>query len=279
MDTINTTNTLSGLRAFAGCSDQDLALDQGALIISSVAYPNVDVDFWCREIDSLSELAAVRVAKERDAISGLCALLEFLYSLWGLKGNKEDFYDARNSYLNQVLERRKGIPISMATLILEVGRRTGLELQGVGFPAHFLVKLKGVDELFVDPFSGRLIDVDGCRTLLKKVSGGKIPFTASLLQPTSHLDLLTRTLTNLKGVYVQKGNLKKAIRVTEAMLLIKPDAYNEIRDRAILHLYRGAYSKAMKDLEFFLSLDPPGMDFLQIENLMAQARRGLSTLN
>jgi len=126
--------TLHSLRNFAGVEDQDIALDEGALMISAVAYPDVDVEFWQREIDSLSELAAARVAKERDPISGLCALLEFLYGLWGLKGNKEDFYDARNSYLNQVLERRKGIPISMATLIMEVGRRTGLELQGVGFP-------------------------------------------------------------------------------------------------------------------------------------------------
>ncbi len=271
--------TLHGLRHIALLEDEDIALDEGALMISAVAYPDVDVEFWRREIDSLSELAAGRVAKERDPISGLCALLEFMYGLWGLSGNREDFYDARNSYLNQVLERRKGIPISMATLLIEVGRRTGLELQGVGFPAHFLVKLSDVNELYVDPFSGRLIDVEGCRRLLRKVSGGKIAFSGHLLKPTSNRALLRRTLTNLKGVYIQKGNFDKAIRTTEAIMMIEPTAVNEIRDRGILHLYKKSYYRAAKDFEFYMSLEPPDLDFIHIHNLMAEARRGMQGRN
>jgi regulator of sirC expression with transglutaminase-like and TPR domain len=198
----------------------------------------------------------------------------FLSDEVGLRGNAEDYYDPRNSYLNEVLDRRLGIPITLALIYIEVGRRAGVPLDGVGFPGHFLLRHSLHTQLVLDPFDrGRLLTMDDCKEMLERLSNGSLAFDPRLLRPSTPRQILVRILNNLRGVYLHRGEQLRVIGVLDRVLLLDPDDVGARRDRGLLSLRWGDPVRGIEDLERYLALEPEAPDHEAIENVIAEARQ------
>jgi regulator of sirC expression with transglutaminase-like and TPR domain len=186
------------------------------------------------------------------------ALNEYLFGELLFTGNREKYEDPRNSCLNEVLERRTGIPLTLSIVYLEVARRAGLPVDGINFPGHFLVRCTDAGtghHLVIDPFhAGALLSEHNCRLLLRKHVGSEVAFSRSLLAPATRLQILVRMLLNLKRIYVHMRSLPQARDVTELLLAITPSALSELRDRGLLAYQLNDVSGALRDLQTYLRL-------------------------
>ncbi|MEZ6188656.1 MAG: transglutaminase-like domain-containing protein [Planctomycetota bacterium] len=254
--------------AFARALDP-LDLTEAALSLALGEDPSLDLDPYRDELERLSDELEARLPSDGGIERQLQALSGYLFAELGWLGNERDYYDPRNSYLHEVLRRGLGIPISLSVLTIEVGRRAGLELFGVGFPVHFLV---GAGEgTFLDPFNqGRILRTDGCAELLERLTGGQIPFQESLLTPIDDRAILARMLRNLKGAHLRRADLDMALLDVDRLLTLGVGGA-ERRDRGLIQLARGSYAEAVKDLEAYLALDPP--DAQLVRERLEHARR------
>jgi len=226
--------------------DSEVDLGLGALLIAEEEYPELERQRYVRRLDELADEARRRLGTFLTPRERVEALARLLAREHGFHGNQDDYYDPRNSFLNDVLERRLGIPITLAVVYVEVGRRAGLPMDGVGFPAHFLARHQDV---VFDPFSdGRILSEDDCRALLAQVSGGSIAFRPELLAPTPAKQVLARMLNNLKQIYVQAKYYRKAIGIIGRLLTIEPRNYEELRDRGAIRAELKQFSLAKADL-------------------------------
>lgn len=252
-------------------------LGRAALRLGLVEDAELDLTAWEAELERLGASAAERIPAEGDLQQRLRALSGYLFAELGLLGNEQDYYDPRNSYIHKVLERGLGIPISLSVVTIEVGRRAGLGLHGIGFPAHFLVGAGhngGSDlEVFMDPFhQGRLLDRGGCEALLRRFTGGAIPFSPRLLEPIDARAILTRMLRNLKGTHLRRGELDLALLDVDRLILLET-GIEERRDRGLIQLARRVFADAVADLEAYLASNPA--DAGLIEGRLEEAREGL----
>ncbi len=233
----------------------DLAL--AALWIAAEEYPSLDVHAYLARLDALAALAAPRLGEAAPEAERAERLLRFLCQEQGFTGNEKGYDDPRNSYLNEVLDRRTGIPITLALVLLEVARRSGLPLRGVSFPGHFLVKLDGPPLRVLDPFLGRALDVSECRARLHSVLGPDARF-----EPERHLraatprEILVRMLTNLKQLHLRARDFGRTLACCERILLLTPDAPTELRDRGLVFEKLECFAAAAQDLESFLRHAP-----------------------
>ena len=180
----------------------------------------------------------------------------------------------RNSFLNEVLERGLGIPITLALVYMEVGRRAGVPLQGVGFPGHFLLRHSAQPRLLLDPFDhGRLLTEEDCRQMLERLSNGSLPFDSRLLRPSSPRQILVRMLNNLRGIYLHRSEPLRVIGVLDRVLLLDPDDVGARRDRGLLSLRWADPERGIEDLERYLALEPEAPDAEAVETLLVEARR------
>ncbi|HEY0098247.1 MAG TPA: tetratricopeptide repeat protein, partial [Pyrinomonadaceae bacterium] len=223
--------------------------------------------------------ARERLARDEDS-SPVVALNKFIFEELGFTGNQTDYYDPRNSLLSEVLERRTGIPITLSVVYMEIGRRAGLSVEGVGLPGHFIVRAEeatGGAPVLVDPFNGRIVDAEDCQERLDTIYGGQAPLTDAHLRPVSTLEILARLLRNLKGIYAQAGLYRRALSVIERILLVAPDAIEERRDRGALLAQLGRYSEAHVDVQAYLRRAPDAPDAErvreQLKNMQAQMAR------
>jgi regulator of sirC expression with transglutaminase-like and TPR domain len=236
-----------------------------ALAIAHIEYPALDPQPYLDRIEILGRNAAERLAGTSaipsDAIG---ALNEYLFDEEGFRGNRENYDDPRNSYLNEVLDRRTGIPISLAIIYLEVARRAGLEVAGINFPGHFLLRASSPvvgDELIIDPFhGGALLSELDCRQLLRKHVGDDAAFDSSLLVPATRHDIVVRMLVNLKRLYVRMRSFPQARFVSTLLLTADPSAVSELRDRGLLAYHLEDFASALRDLEEYLRLSPTEAD-------------------
>jgi len=253
--------------------DASLSLAEGAFLIAAEAEPELDVKAQVLRLDALAEAAWPHVHGLDDDRTRVQALLRFLYEDYGLRGNVADYYDPRNSYLNEVLDRRLGIPIPLATVIIEVGRRVGLDLRGVGFPCHFLVKPPTGIPGFIDPFDpSRMLTVQCCRTLLHEATEGRIPFDLRFLEPVGPRTILVRILRNLKSLHIDCGQPIAALADVDRILLLSPHESLEYRDRGLLRLGLGLNGPAADDLCRYLVEHPKAVDRCEIEERIEAAR-------
>jgi regulator of sirC expression with transglutaminase-like and TPR domain len=160
----------------------------------------------------------------------------YLFEERGFRGNTEDYYDPRNSFLNDVIDRSLGIPITLSIVYMEVGRRIGMPLQGVGMPGHFIMKYTEPEgDIYIDPFNkGRMLSREACVELVQQLYGEPVPFEETFLAPVSKKQILARMLMNLKAIYVHTKDYLKALSVVERLLIIQPDVEQELKDRAAL---------------------------------------------
>ena len=214
----STPNNASPLQQFSDAADSDdLDLTQMALLIGLSEYPNLDIELERQSLDSLASGASHRLDDEDDSLARANMLSEYLFDEVGFSANQEDYYDPRNSYLNEVLERRLGIPITLSLLYMEVGKRLDMDLEGVGMPGHFLVRVKsGSEDILVDPFHrGILLSEQECARRLQEIVGNTVAWDKRYVAGVSGRELITRILRNLGAIYTAANDYERISRVDE----------------------------------------------------------------
>jgi regulator of sirC expression with transglutaminase-like and TPR domain len=222
--------------------DAEADLGRLALTVARVEYPALDPAPWLDRLDDLARRSGVGGRGGR----GLERLVEFLFVAEGFRGDTEDYYDPRNSCLNEVLERRLGIPITLAVLLMEVGRRCGVALDGIGLPGHFLVGARlGGERLLLDPFAGgRTVTRADAEALAAKALGRSVTLAPAHLAPASPRQIVLRMLRNLQGIYARRGDWAKALAVLDRLMLVAPEEPAHRREReAALGRYRRALAQ------------------------------------
>ena len=273
-------NPRSRLVALAGTADAR-SLAEGAFWIAAEAYPGLEVQHWLDRLDALGLRAGERLTAEMDVDRAAATLARFLFEEEGFRGNPEDYYDPRNSFLNDVLDRRFGIPITLSVVYIAVAAGAGLEAAGVGLPGHFVVRAerRGRHRL-LDPFhGGELLDQAGCEALVARVRPGGGPLDPRWLAPVNTRQIFVRMLSNLKAVYAALGNWARALAAVERILLLVPDALAELRDRGMLHARLGQGGAAVRDWETYLQRAPEAPDAGQVKDRLRALRQALASLN
>jgi regulator of sirC expression with transglutaminase-like and TPR domain len=283
--------------------DPDLAV--AALMIARVEYPKLDAGPYLDLLDALGREAKRRVAAapivpgdapprvDPDRYARVLALNDYLFGELRFVGNDLHYEDPRNSFLNEVLDRRTGIPITLALLYMEVARRAELNVEGINFPGHFLLRcparrgLHYSEDLIIDAYhGGALLSEEACRALLQKHAGEDAVFETHLLVHATKPQILARMLLNLKRTYVRMHSFPQARDVTELLLAVDPSAINELRDRGLLAYHLKDFSAALRDLQAYLQLsaktepnEEEREELTQIWEHVKTLRRRVATLN
>ena len=257
------------------------ALAEAALLIAAEEYPALDVAAWLARLDALGARARERVPPRGDADQTAAALTRLLVEDYGLRGNDADYYDPRNSFLNEVLERRLGIPLTLSLVYMEVGARAGVAVRGVGLPGHFVVRLeRGETVRHLDPYNGgRPLDEADCRRLVERLGGGRLRFEPAYLRAVSAREILIRMLANWKGVYTALGDWRRARGAVDRILLLAPEAVGELRDRGLLSARLGEPVAAIGDWEAYLRRVPDAKDAATVRRHLRALRQAQAALN
>ncbi len=254
-------------------------LDTVALLIAAEEYPQLDIGAYLRRLDDLAAAAPARLRATLPAGEQARLLTEFLARERGFHGNQDDYYDRRNSYLNDVLDRRTGIPITLAVVYMEVARRLGIAVSGVGFPGHFLAKIRGAKDVIIDPFLGRVVDERECAERLRGVLGAEARLQETHLRAAPARQIVVRMLTNLKQIHLRARDMSAALACSERILLADPDQLYELRDRGLLYLELECFAAAQADLERFLERAPHLAADDAIRARLLEARKRASQLH
>ncbi len=264
--------------------DDQLDVALGAALIAQDVYGNLDVPGLLLRFDELaSPLVGKRLESEVPEAQAV-EMARHLYTGLGFRGNETDYYDPRNSLLPDVLDRRLGIPISLAIVYCEIARRVGVPARGVAFPGHFLIRIErsgAADEpVIVDPFfTGRRLGRDALERLLRRALGPRERLRPEHLAPAPARTILVRVLTNLKAIHLTRGEHARAHLALDRIVSLTPDAPGALRERGLLAARLGAMEAARADLTRVLELDPKASDAPMIEARLAQLQVGRSALN
>jgi len=248
-------------RAVSGPDDRvDLAC--AVLEIARDDYPDLDVAGYLRRIDQIAVHVMERLGSEKTVYHRIAALNSVMFEEHGFHGNRRNYYDPKNSFLNEVIERKMGIPISLSVLYMEVAQRTGLPLYGVSFPGHFLVKYSDDRErIVIDPFNaGEVKSRESLGQLLESLYGGKVTLVDDFLEPVTKKQIIRRMLNNLKMIYLQEKNFLKILAVLQRLVVLDPSSAEDIRDRGSVYLKLECFQYALADFESYLGLVPYAKD-------------------
>jgi regulator of sirC expression with transglutaminase-like and TPR domain len=241
-------------------------LAQAALVIARIEYPRLESEPYLARLDGMGDAARRGIERQTretgNASTGACirAVNTYLFDDQRFVGNRDRYEDPRNSCLNEVLDRRTGIPITLSLVYMEVARRVGLQIEGINFPGHFLVRCpdvgtRGGKGHIVDPFhGGAVLSEHDCRLLLQRHVGTEVAFSRSLLAPATRPQIIVRMLLNLKRIYVHMRSFPQARVVTELLLAVTPSALSELRDRGLLAYHLNDVTGALRDLQTYLKL-------------------------
>lgn len=249
---------------------------RAALLVAQEEYPQIPVELYLARLDQMAEEVKDRLSDETAPMVVLDELTEMLFRRRHFRGNREAYYDPRNSFLNDVLDRGVGIPLTLGMVLLEVGWRLNLPLEGVNFPSHFLVRYRGdALNLLLDPFdAGKVRFEDQAQELLDQVYGGMVKVQDSFLRTATRRDMLVRLLANLKSVYVNVGDNARALAVVERLLVLQPTSRGDLRARGLLLARLGRKAEAAEQLQAYLDLAPGAGDAERIRSLVEDLRAG-----
>lgn len=276
--------SLERLKQILDAPESDADLAEAALLLAQEEYPQLDVQAYLRRLDEMARAVRDTLPANAPAAEIILALNRYLFQEEGFDGDAANFYDPRNSFINQVLERKIGIPITLSIIYIEIGQRLGLPLQGVSFPGHFLVKLSVESgEIVLDPFSGGVsLGRDELEQQLAQTQGdkesAKIPLEEWLVTATKK-DILVRMLRNLKVIYAHADQLEKTLSVINRILLIAPELAEEVRDRGMVYRQLECFRAALPDLQTYLQMEPESEDRDEMRDHVIELQKIVARLN
>jgi regulator of sirC expression with transglutaminase-like and TPR domain len=272
-------NLDAALALLAGNADSALDLAEVALLLARAEYATLDIDAYLAELNALAHEVRPRLRGPLEARTD--ALCRYLFHDLGFRGNRRDYYDPRNSYLNEVLDRRTGLPIALSAVAMAIGTRAGLTVVGVGLPGHFVAKaVEGEHEVIFDPFhGGRRLTPEECAILVEQTTGVPFHATPDALRPVPLGLIVLRMLTNLKGVYLRQGDFPRAVRVIEQLCLLSPDDVLQRRDLGAALIQDGRPGPSIAHLEAYLAARPDAGDGEAVGCLLRAARMTVAGWN
>lgn len=283
--------------AFASLlAQEDAAIDlvEAALLIAKLAYPEVDIACYQSQLDALARrvrgilglsstlpLDAMPTSPERDPHEYLQALNQVIFAEEGFCGNSGDYNNPDNSYLNKVLDNRAGIPITLSLIYIEVGRRAGLSIEGIGLPYHFISRCQyGEKTYYIDAFhQGRLLSKEECIELVRRIAHRPLKLHRHWFEPVEHKQMLGRMLNNLKRIYLERDAYEPALAIYELMVLLHPQSAVDRRERGLLHLQLKHYGRALHDLMAYRELAPEAKDRYEVLNYIKMIRHAIAMMN
>ncbi|MEA5626158.1 SirB1 family protein [Nostoc sp. UHCC 0251] len=257
-------------------SDEHIDLAKAALYIAQEEYPKLDPEEYLNALDTMASELQERLPDSRYPLRIVQSINQYLYEDLKFSGNKIDYYDPRNSFFNDVIDRRLGIPITLALVYLEVARRIDFPMVGVGMPGHFLIRPDIEDiEIFVDAFNGgEIIFAQDCEERLSQLYQQPVTLQPEFLAVVSNRQFLARMLTNLKFIYLKQQELEKTLAAVERILLLFPNLTLELRDRGLISYKLGNYPQAVDDLQNYLAKVPDAEDASVIRRLLTELGNG-----
>ncbi|MGF1570937.1 MAG: SirB1 family protein [Nodosilinea sp.] len=256
-------------------SSDQVDLAKAALHIAQEDYPDLDIADSLALLDRMGATLGQRLEGETYPLKIIRTINHYLFAELNFRGDTLDYYDPRNSFLNEVLTRRVGIPITLSLVYLELAKRVGFPMVGIGVPGHFLIRptVAGMD-MFVDPFhGGDILFEQDCKDRFRQMFGESARLEAHHLEPITPTAFLARLLSNLKLIYIQKRDVPKALDAINRILLIYPESVSERRDRGLIHYQQGALADARWDLERYLYEKPDAADAFEIRRVIEQIER------
>lgn len=262
--------------------DERIELSRAALTFARIEYPDLKIESYLQQIEQMATRVEARIPEKGDAAQSIAALNEVLFFEDMFRGNTVDYYNPRNSFLNDVLDRRLGIPITLALVYMEVGRRVGFPLFGVGMPGHFLLKHYEVSgrSLLIDAFDrGLVLSEEDCQKKLNDIYSGQLLLRPEFLMPVTRRQMLTRMLNNLKGIYLEQRSFRRALPVVDLILVIYPRSPEDVKQRAVLRYNLDDYKGALEDFEEYVKMSPDASDTEEIRQTTLSLRRALAMMN
>jgi regulator of sirC expression with transglutaminase-like and TPR domain len=262
--------------------DASIDLAAAALAIARTEYASLDSTYYLGRLDALANRVRNRMRNSPTAREVIALLNRVLFEEEGLRGNRDDYYDPRNSFLNDVLDRKLGIPITLSVIYMDVARRVGFPIAGTGMPGHFLLKHYDVmsGEIVIDPFNrGRIVGSADCQQRLNEIYSGKLELQPEFLQAVTHREILTRVLNNLRQIYFTQRNLTKGLVVMDLLLAIPPRCPDLLRERGLVRLSLEQYLGAAQDLGTYLKLRPDAPESEDVRETLDMLRELLARLN
>lgn len=261
--------------------DAAIPLAEAALIMACEEYPQLELSPYLDMLDRIADAAQQKLSSSDSPIAAVEKINTVLFETYRFRGNTDDYYDPRNSFFNDVLDRRMGIPITLSTVYIEVARRLNFPIAGVGMPGHFLVKyLDRKEEFFLDPYNrGEILSPEDCRSRLHQRYGDAIEFSDRLLARATNRQILWRMLNNLKDIYLKGHAIDKCLSIVDMMLMVDSEDLIQFRDRGLLRLQLRQFDGAGRDLDHYLQHSPNAKDREEIENHVKELKRIRAMMN
>jgi regulator of sirC expression with transglutaminase-like and TPR domain len=262
--------------------DESVDILRAALTLSRIHEPFLDMERYVHRVDELAERVAVKIDDPDDPVQIIAAMNDVLFREEMFRGNTVDYYSPRNSFLHDVLDRRLGIPITLALVYMEVARRVGFQLFGVGMPGHFLLKHYDVDghSILIDAFErGSIVTEDDCRQKLDSIYSGQVALQPEFLLPVTRRQMLTRILNNLRSIYLSQRDFRRAVQVVDLILVIYPRSPEDMKQRAVLRYNLNDFRGALSDFEEYVKMSPDASDAEEIKQTALSLRRSMAMMN
>ncbi|MGL5795053.1 MAG: SirB1 family protein [Waterburya sp.] len=255
--------------------DEQIDLAKAALCYAQAEYPDLNISKYLGILDAIALEIQPQLPTERYPLKIIQIINYHLFDCLKFQGNIQDYYDPNNSFLNQVIDRRVGIPISLSVIYLAIAQRLNFPMIGIGMPGHFLVRPNFKDVgIFVDPFhQGEILFPDDCQAKLNQIYQQPVELEPNLLSSVSNKHILARMLTNLKFIYLHRREINKALGIMSGILAIFPQNVTEIRDRGLLYYQINRWQEAMMDLRYFLKIAPNSEDAPMIQSLLKKMNK------
>ena len=272
---------VDGLIELIAGRDVSMPLDRAALEVARIEFPELDAGAFLTLLDSHAAELGARLGGAGDGPAYVTEANRYLFEELGFHGNTNDYYDPRNSCLNEVLTARTGIPITLSLVYIEIARRLGRPVQGIGLPGHFIVRYDdGLYSVFLDPFhGGRRLERDECFALAREASNVELEPNPKWLAPAGKRDMLLRMLRNLGAAYTARGLTAKAIDVLSLLIRVNPDSADEYRQRGILEVHAGRLTAAKQDLARYLELAPTAEERERARQDVQKIQHWLASMN
>ncbi|MEI7556645.1 transglutaminase-like domain-containing protein [Candidatus Chlorohelix sp.] len=269
--------------------DEKIDLVEAAMIIASAEYPSLNIGYYLKQLEIMGNDIRLLLADENDPYKCIQTINSYLFHTLGFKGNQTEYNDPRNSYLNDVLERRVGIPITLSLIYIEVGKQVGLPFEGIGLPGHFIVRYrqhaqhaqhttghwehgaesgsKQEEDILLDPFNeGNILTLEDCTRLVSEAYGNSIPLVQAFLNPVSNRAFLSRLLNNLKANYISFEDFEQALAIEDFLAVLNPEDWEEIRDRGTIKNRLEHRWQAILDYQKYLRHTPNASDAASINS-------------